>query len=492
MFEAIDIIFPLILYVSQGLCLQYFYGSFLEGRWKDRRWNGLAAASSYIAVRMALWKLDPSGILDYRTAVWKLAESLLLLAALAVCFYRAFRLITVFLAVAFQAVADISRYAAVILFGELGDRVFQMWNWCMGNGFFKSEKAFGIAVNSWLVFGWVLEFLTIILLMFLPLKKITGDFREKDYGIQRTELLFILTPAAVGLMLCVLLRVIIVTVEDGIPKILYDRYPVLAVLIPAILLLSLLSILQGVKLFQDMVYWNRERSGRIILEKQVESMQEHIEEMERVYSGIRSMKHDMKNTMCVIRRLLEGSGEKGNEELKAYLEEMNRTFEKLEVRFRTGNTIVDTLLNMKYHEAVREMPDLRMEADRLLFPQSLNIRSYDIGIILGNALDNAIEACRKLKGKEEEADAFIRLCSLERGNLLIVKVENSFDGQIAQKGKDGFPATGKADKDSHGLGLSNMKSTVEKYHGTMDFKIKGKVFILSMMMKNERRNDNGV
>ena len=63
-------------------------------------------------------------------------------------------------------------------------------------------------------------------------------------------------------MLCVLLRVIIVTVEDGIPKILYDRYPVLAVLIPAILLLSLLSILQGVKLFQDMVYWNRERSGR--------------------------------------------------------------------------------------------------------------------------------------------------------------------------------------------------------------------------------------
>ena len=73
-----------------------------------------------------------------------------------------------------------------------------------------------------------------------------------------------------------------------------------------------------------------------------------------------------------------------------------------------------------------------------------------------------------------------------------MKVENSFDGQIAQKGKDGFPATGKADKDSHGLGLSNMKSTVEKYHGTMDFKIKGKVFILSMMMKNERRNDNGV
>ena len=80
------------------------------------------------------------------------------------------------------------------------------------------------------------------------------------------ELLFILTPAAVGLMLCVLLRIIMVTVEDGAARILYDRYPILLFVLPAILFLSLLSILYGVKLFQDMVCWNREKSGRIVLE----------------------------------------------------------------------------------------------------------------------------------------------------------------------------------------------------------------------------------
>lgn len=100
--------------------------------------------------------------------------------------------------------------------------------------------------------------------------------------------------------------------------------------------------------------------------------------------------------------------------MQAYLSELNRTMERLEFQFRTGNTVVDTLLNMKYHEAVRTIPDMQMDADRLLFPDNLLIQSYDIGIILGNALDNAIEACRKLKGKESDAETFIRLSSSGR------------------------------------------------------------------------------
>ena len=228
-------------------------------------------------------------------------------------------------------------------------------------------------------------------------------FREKEYGIRRTELLFLLTPSAVGLMLCLLLRIIIVAMEDGAPQIL-----------------------------------------------------------------------------------------KEHAELKDYLAELNRTFEKLEVRFRTGNGIVDTLLNMKYYEALREVPDLKLETDGLLFPTGLKIQSYDVGIILGNALDNAIEACRRLKTEEPGADTFIRLGSLQKGNLLILKIENSFDGRLVKKGQDEFPETVKEDRESHGIGLSNIKSTARKYQGTMDFKVNGRVFILSVMMKNERRDEDGV
>ena len=486
MYKMADVLYA-VLTVFQGYCLQYFLGSFLERRMKGR-WSGLCVTVLYVVLRMVVMWVSPPGYEDYKVAVGTLALSLCIISFLALCFYKAFRPITVFLVVSFQAVLNISSYVVVILIDEPGNKLPDVWDWCVRERIFTSEKSLVLAVGIGTVAVLVFQYAAIALLLYFSLKKIVWDFREKDYGINRTELLFILTPAAVGLMICMLLRIIMVTVEDSVPKMLYDRYPILVVVIPAILLLSLLSILYGVKLFQNMIHWNREKSGRIVLEKQISSLQEHMEEMERIYSGIRGMKHDMKNTLAVIQRLSAGNGAEGNGELQAYLSEMNRSLEKLEVRFKTGNTVVDTLLNMKYHEAARDVPGLKMDADKLLFPQGLEIHSYDIGVILGNAMDNAIEACRKLKAKEPEAGAFIRLSSLQKGNLLILKVDNSFDGRLVRRRQGEFPITDKADKKSHGLGLANIKSTAEKYQGTMDFRVKDRVFILSVRMKNERRD----
>ena len=434
-----------------------------------------------------------TGYNGYREAIWKLALSLCILVVLALCFYKAFRLITVFLTVAFQAVADISKYAAVILLAKLGDGVVGVWNRCVEKGLFKSDMALMMTLNGSMLAVQIFQYLVIAMLLYISLRKIVRDFKEKDYEIHRTELMFLLIPAAAGLLICVLLRIIMVTLEDNVPKMLYDRYPILTIVLPAILLLSLLSILYGVKLFQDMVYRNKAKSERVILKNQVKNMQEHMEEMERIYSEIRGMKHDMKNTLAVILQL---SKEKEffleeKDELQEYLADLNQTFDRLDMRFRTGNTVADTLLNMKYHEAVRLVPDLEMDTDRLVFPQDLKIHSYDIGIILGNAVDNAVRACRKLKEKEPEAEAFIRFVSMQKGNLLVLKVENSFDGKLVRKPLEEFPVTDKPDKENHGMGLVNIKNTVEKYHGTMDYMVKGRVFILSMMMKNERGNEDG-
>ncbi|RKJ45993.1 ATP-binding protein, partial [bacterium 1XD42-8] len=324
-------------------------------------------------------------------------------------------------------------------------------------------------------------------LLFVALKSIARSFREKDYAIHQRELLFILTPSMTGVCICTLLRMVLVTIENGMPVSLYDKYPSLMIIVSVVLLLSFLSILFGVKLFQDMICWNREKSSRIILEKQVGSLQEHMGEMERIYSGIRGMKHDMKNTLSVIMQLASGK----EEELQAYLEELNQTMDRLEFRFKMGNTVMDTLLNMKYHEIIRTVPDLQMDVEGLQFPEKLFIQSYDIGIILGNALDNAMEACRKLKAKEPDAEAFIRISSFQKKELFFLKVENSFDGKVVRKLQNEFPATDKADRENHGIGLSNIKSTAEKYQGTMDFRVKDRVFILSVMMKNERREEDG-
>ena len=486
MFKMVELLYVLLI-IFQGYCLQYFWGNFLESRWKSR-WNCLPVIVLYSAGLYGISNISFNQNMPMdKTSLLKLALSLCMLFALVMCFYKAFRPVTVFLVAAFQAVADISRYALIILFAKMGDGVIDVWNRCVESGVFRSDKALTVSLGGSILVVQVFQYLAMALLLYISLRKIVHDFREKDYEIRRTELLFLLTPAAVALLICVLLRIIMITIEDNIPEMLYNRYPMLIVVLPAILFLSLLSILYGVKLFQDMVYRNKAKSEKVILKNQISNMQEHMEEMERIYSEIRGIKHDMKNTISVIQQLSveENSG------LQEYLFDLSQTFDRLDIRFRTGNTVADTLLTMKYHEAVRMIPDLIIDADKLVFPSVLKIHSYDIGIILGNAVDNAIEACRKLKEKEPGADAFIRFASLQKGNLLILKVENSFDGKLTQKPQAEFPITDKPDKENHGMGLRNIKNTVEKYQGTMDFKVRNRVFILSMMMKNEGGKEDG-
>ena len=407
---------------------------------------------------------------------------LCIISVTALVFYRAIGKIALFIIVTFMAVGEMSFFLAHMLF-ELGNHLFRLWDWCLENGY--SLEFYNCVVSITLIGNQILFCVIGAAVLYFTLRRFVQDYREKEYAVHRTELLFIITPGLTGLMVCTLLRITIDTAENGVPETLYDRYPSLMVIMPVILLLLLFSVMFGVKLFQDMICWNREKSSRIILEKQVSSLQEHMGEMERVYSGIRGMRHDMKNTISVIMQLAAGK----EDGLQVYLEELNETMDRLEFRFKTGNTVVDTLLNMKYHEIASTVPDLRMDVEGLQFPEKLFIQSYDIGIVIGNALDNAIEAC--LKVKEPDAEAFIRISSFQKRELFFLKVENSFDGKVVRKPQNEFSVTDKADRENHRIGLANIKSTTEKYQGTMDFRVKDRVFILSVMMKNERREEDG-
>ena len=485
MYEVVSWLLEIFSAMFQGYCLQYFFGSFLETRIRNRRINELAVTVLYGVLRLGAGILLPKGYGSFVTFI-RLAVVICIIFMIALIFYKAIGKIALFLIVTFMAVGEMSFFLAHMFF-ELGNHLFRLWDWCLGNGYISSLEFYNFVVSITLIGNQILFCVIGATVLYFTLRKVVQDYREKEYAVHRTELLFILTPGLTGLMVCTLLRIAIDTAENGVPETLYDRYPSLMVIMPVILLLLLFSVMFGIKLFQDMICWNREKSSRIILEKQVSSLQEHMGEMERVYSGIRGMRHDMKNTISLIMQLAAGK----EEELQAYLEELNQTMDRLEFRFKTGNTVVDTLLNMKYHEITRAVPDLRMDVEGLQFPKKLFIQSYDIGIILGNAVDNAIEACRKLKAKEPDAEAFIRISSFQKRELFFLKVENSFDGKVVKKPQNEFPVTDKADRENHGIGLANIKNTAEKYQGTMDFKVKGRVFILSVMMKNERREEDG-
>lgn len=478
----------ILVYLFEGYLLQFFLGSFLENRVARSRWNRFYVVAAYGILVFGMDYCLPSDYGNIRIFGKKLL-ALVIICAVALCFYKAVRAITFFLIATFMAVKDICFFIAYTLM-TTGQYLTDMWLGLYEQGYFASLDAFMLAVETTLLILQFIMYVIFLVLSYLSLKKIIASFREKEYAIHKKELHFILTPSLVGLLLCILLRMIMITVEDEVPELLYDRYPLLVVIVPAIMFLSLLSILYSVKLFQDMVVLNRERNSRIILEKQIDSLQEHVKEVERIYADVRGMKHDMKNTLSVIMQLASKNGENENAELQAYLSELNQTMSRLDLQFKTGNSVVDTLLNMKYHEITRTIPKLQMNADRLIFPEHLQIQGYDLGIILGNALDNAIEACNRLKVAEKEEETFIRLSSFQRGHMFFVEIENSFDGKVVRKKNSEFPITSKTDSKSHGIGLVNIQNTAEKYHGAVDWVVDNKVFTLTVMLKNERRNED--
>lgn len=487
MYEILSACLQVMLALGRGYCLQYFFGNFLEYRIKDRRIGGLAVMAVYAALDILVSALLPSE-LQSAGSVRKTLLFFLVVVMLALLFYKGFHAVTAFLTVTFLAVGEIVFFLSYTLM-RLSGGLFDFLVWLLEKDYIGADMLERLA--SVTVIAVQFFFYGIFLVLsYVILRKIAKSFRDKDYDIHRTELYFLIVPGLAGLLICVLLRIMMITIEDDVPQILYDRYPIFNLLVPAILILSLLAIFYSVKTFQDMIALNREKNSRIIMEKQIGNMQEHMTEMERVYSGVRSMKHDMKNTLAVIMQLAAQNGGEENMELQTYLSELHQTMDRLDMEFRTGNAVADTLLNMKYHEALSALPDIRFDAQGLLFPETFNIHSYDIGVMLGNALDNAVEACRKLKAEDAGAEAFIRLYSYQKGKMFFVEVENSFDGTVIRKRQAEFPATDKAAREAHGIGMANIKSVAEKYHGAVEWTVSGTVFTLSVMMKNEGRPEN--
>ncbi len=500
MYRALDEILELLGCMAEGCCLAWFYGSFLEKRFKSGKWTGCAVILGYLVMRKA-WRMI--SVADYENLNYEslrilcgMAVFFLILLILLAGFYRAGRRMGLFLAVSFLSV----RETGYLLSYTVWQRGYSLLMDCASRALEKGRVSVDGLMNIayWGGYGMIVFVnITFLWIMTAVLKQIVQDFREKEYPMHRRELFFLLAPELTGLFTCVMLRIIMFYMEQERPVLLYDKYPVLILIVPLILLLSLLSIPYGVKVFQGLTDLNREKSGRAILENQINGMQKQIEEMEQIYSGVRSMKHDMQNTISIIMQLTEGIEKTASEDardgnggsiqaLQEYLSEMGHSFDALEMRYRTGNAVVDTLLSMKYHEICRTMPELKFETDGLLFPDSMYIQSYDMGVILGNALDNAIEACEMLHEKEKEAALFIRVSSFRKGKMFFLEVENSFDGGLGQTSQTGFPVTGKPDKGVHGLGLLNIRNAAEKYYGAVDWSAEGRVFTLSVMMQNDK------
>lgn len=234
-------------------------------------------------------------------------------------------------------------------------------------------------------------------------------------------------------------------------------------------------------------FWQRyrillaERQKHFIEEQQVKAMKKRLEEAENFYGSIRKVRHEMKNHMANIKGLAE-AGEYG--EIEDYVRRMDETMQELEYRYVTGNAVTDVIINDKCRRA--EKAGIRFDAD---FRYGGEIPVFDMGIILNNLLDNAIEACEKL----ETGKGFVRLSLKRKKQFLILYVENSFDGAVPISKGSPLPPTTKQSIlpgiiTEHGIGLENVRDIAERYFGGVNIKVKGDVFHVTVMLQQENQD----
>ena len=234
-------------------------------------------------------------------------------------------------------------------------------------------------------------------------------------------------------------------------------------------------------------FWQRyrillaERQKHFVEEQQVKAMKKRLEEAENFYGSIRKVRHEMKNHMANIKGLA-GAGEYG--EIEDYVRRMDETMQELEYRYVTGNAVTDVIINDKCRRA--EKAGIRFDAD---FRYGGEIPVFDMGIILNNLLDNAIEACEKL----ETGKGFVRLSLKRKKQFLILYVENSFDGAVPISKGSPLPPTTKQSIlpgiiTEHGIGLENVRDIAERYFGGVNIKVKGDVFHVTVMLQQENQD----
>lgn len=465
----------------EGYCIQFFFGRFARPklqRIKHAEWT--------TCMIWALFKIAFGNVfqeVDSITLVVKLLFVTAVLLVFSLCWYQGDILLKLFLVTLFISVRELG-YFAGYSFMYPGKYLINILGEKLAHGSTLSVEDFWVAVRVLTCLSVMLMAIIQYALLYVSLKKIVKSCRNREKGKMGKEVVFYLLPALAGVLVSVLLRLLMVTITDGVPVFLYDKYPVLYLIVPMIALVLLGAIVCSFRVYQDMAALQEEQAEKVILENQITQMQSSMTEMEHLYDGIRSIKHDMKNHMAVLQNLMLKEGGGGDEEIRRYFADMVQSVEQLDSRVHTGNAVSDAVVGSKFRYAAKQIEGIRLDADSFMLSDAVTMQAYDIGIILNNGLDNAIEACMQMRESQPDAAAYITIRSFYAKNMYFIEIENSFDGVALSRGDGGLPLSTKEDKEVHGIGLKNIRKCAEKYGGDVDCIVEDRKFILSVMVKS--------
>ena len=188
---------------------------------------------------------------------------------------------------------------------------------------------------------------------------------------------------------------------------------------------------------------------RNIMEMQYKNYQLSKENIDMVNQKYHDLKHQI--------NLLKTQAYVGKS--TSYLEKMEHEIRVYETQNKTGNQILDAVLTNKAMICQNKEIELKfiVDGEALSFMEDM-----DVSALFGNMLDNAIESAEK---QQEKQKRLIWLYVTKEKQFVRIRTENYCDEKI--RFKNGMPVTTKKDRRLHGYGMKSIKSTVEKYHGSV-------------------------
>lgn len=226
-----------------------------------------------------------------------------------------------------------------------------------------------------------------------------------------------------------------------------------------IIIMTITSNILMFKMFFKVIDTLSDNYEKEMLLQEAEAKEQYYKEVEKSSRKVQKIKHDFKNMLLAICGSYKDKN-KISDEIRTIVQELDESDKKI----YTSNVVINTIINNKISQA----ENLEMKTDvNIKVSKSVSLDYKDAGILLGNILDNAIEACEKMS----KEDRWIKIDMFHQKSTLFIKVCNSKTKELVNINK-----SSKHDVHNHGIGVSSIETIVKKYDGYVEFKDKGDEF----------------
>jgi hypothetical protein len=210
---------------------------------------------------------------------------------------------------------------------------------------------------------------------------------------------------------------------------------------------------------------------KTVYEQQVDIISYNTLEQRKMMEDFNEEKHNLINELIVLKSEIENSD---REKVIKNLNKIIKNFNQVETISNSGNSTVDSIINFKYAIAREYGIEFCL---KIFIPDELPIEQSDIGVVLGNAIDNAIEAVKKCKNKEKVIEIIMGV----KKEAWVLVIKNPYEHEI-KKDRMGRFQTTKEEKHGHGYGLKSIMRIAEEYQGEAIVDVDNSIFTLTLVL----------